>query len=219
MFAHRQTGFTLVELMVAMAIGTVIILGAGQLFLTTFQTFRQVDELSRKQETIVFAASSIVRRIRGSENGESEYRLACRFENAECLCSIYDESGDGNPEPVLSFKKELEEASDDTTVSEQQCVESNKNDIGQEQPEEFLYEISLPVENDGEPIKFNVASRRKVLEQYFNGDGDGDGDGDGKTPDLNNEGFYIDGTRMYNDDCYAGNSDNFKPKFKGCDAP
>ncbi len=29
---QRQNGFTLVEVMVAMAIGTVIILGAGQLF-------------------------------------------------------------------------------------------------------------------------------------------------------------------------------------------
>jgi prepilin-type N-terminal cleavage/methylation domain-containing protein len=216
MFAHRQTGFTLVELMVAMAIGTVIILGAGQLFLTTFQTFRQVDELSRKQETIVFAASSIVRRIRGSENGESEYRLACRFENAECLCSIYDESGDGNPEPVLSFKKELEEASGDTTLSEQQCVESNKNDIGKEQPEEFLYEISLPVENDGEPIKFNVASRSEVLDEYFGNSNGSQGNEEEPEPgyDENNE-------KMYNEKCYKGNGElkNKAGEKNGCDAP
>lgn len=49
-----QQGFSLVELMVAMAIGTVIILGAGQLFLITFQTFKTVDELSRKQESLIF---------------------------------------------------------------------------------------------------------------------------------------------------------------------
>lgn len=54
---QRQKGFTLVELMVAMAIGTVIILGAGQLFLTTFQTFQNVDKVSRKQEALIFATS------------------------------------------------------------------------------------------------------------------------------------------------------------------
>lgn len=54
---QRQKGFTLVELMVAMAIGTVIILGAGQLFLTTFQTFQNVDNVSRKQEALIFATS------------------------------------------------------------------------------------------------------------------------------------------------------------------
>ena len=52
MLYQRQSGFTLVELMVAMAIGTVIILGAGQLFLTTFQTFDKVRDLSN--ELILF---------------------------------------------------------------------------------------------------------------------------------------------------------------------
>ncbi len=56
---HSQRGFTLVELMVAMAIGTVIILGAGQLFLTTFQTFQNVDKVSRKQEALIFAVNSL----------------------------------------------------------------------------------------------------------------------------------------------------------------
>lgn len=56
---NDQQGFTLVELMVSMAIGTVIILGAGQLFLTTFQTFRTVDQVSRKQEALIFAVSTL----------------------------------------------------------------------------------------------------------------------------------------------------------------
>ncbi|RBI67820.1 prepilin-type cleavage/methylation domain-containing protein [Vreelandella sulfidaeris] len=60
---QHQQGFTLVEIMVAMAIGTVIILGAGQLFLTTFQTFQNVDKVSRKQEALVFAVSTL------TENG------------------------------------------------------------------------------------------------------------------------------------------------------
>ena len=64
---HSQCGFTLVELMVAMAIGTVIILGAGQLFLTTFQTFQNVDKVSRKQEALVFAVSALTEKGRQGE--------------------------------------------------------------------------------------------------------------------------------------------------------
>lgn len=58
---QHQQGFSLVELMVAMAIGSIIILGAGQLFLTTFQTFKAVDEISRKQEALIFAVSTLTK--------------------------------------------------------------------------------------------------------------------------------------------------------------
>lgn len=56
---HIQRGFSLVEMLVAMAIGTVITLAAGQLFLTTFQTFQTVDKISRQQEALVFAANML----------------------------------------------------------------------------------------------------------------------------------------------------------------
>ncbi|PKG50795.1 PilW family protein, partial [Halomonas sp. MES3-P3E] len=107
-----QTGFTLVELMVAMAIGTIIILGAGQLFLTTFQTFQKVDELSRKQETLVFAASSIIERVRNSDNGnsgDSGYSLNCEEvtvgTSQRCDCTIYDAYENG--QPILTFEKNI----------------------------------------------------------------------------------------------------------------
>ncbi len=67
---QRQGGFTLVELMVAMAIGTVIILGAGQLFLTTFQTFQTVDKVSRKQETLIFSVSTLTEAGRKGKIGD-----------------------------------------------------------------------------------------------------------------------------------------------------
>ena len=78
---NKQKGFTLVELMVAMAIGTVIILGAGQLFLTTFQTFRTVDELSRKQENLIFIAQRVSSEIR--QNGPGRYTLECEPEQIQ----------------------------------------------------------------------------------------------------------------------------------------
>ncbi|WP_163577695.1 PilW family protein [Halomonas faecis] len=63
----KQEGFSLVELMVALLIGLVIILGAGQLFLTGFQNFRKVEELGDKQAALTFAADVLVREIRRSE--------------------------------------------------------------------------------------------------------------------------------------------------------
>jgi len=92
MSKYWQTGFTLVELMVAMAVGSIIILGAGQLFLTTFQTFRTVDELSRKQETVIFAANMLLNAYR---SGGEEYSLIPTTGNTE-KCSIQT-----NGEPIV----------------------------------------------------------------------------------------------------------------------
>lgn len=71
---QRQRGFTLVELMVAMVIGTIIILGAGQLFLTTFQTFQNVDKISRKHEALIFAVSTLSEAGRKGGIDEESYK-------------------------------------------------------------------------------------------------------------------------------------------------
>lgn len=83
MSKHWQKGFTLVELMVAMAIGTIIILGAGQLFLTTFQTFRTVDELSRKQESLIFTVNTLIEAGRKGKMSDYEIRPDERDSNGE----------------------------------------------------------------------------------------------------------------------------------------
>ena len=58
--------------MVALAIGTVIILGAGKIFITTFQTFDKVRELSRKQESLVFITGVMIQDIRSAINVDVE---------------------------------------------------------------------------------------------------------------------------------------------------
>ncbi|MFY0992109.1 PilW family protein [Halomonas sp. C05BenzN] len=58
MFRQRepaaQAGFTLVELMVALVIGLIVILGAGQVFLMGLQSFRHAESLSERQQTVRF---------------------------------------------------------------------------------------------------------------------------------------------------------------------
>ncbi|MDR5907154.1 PilW family protein [Franzmannia qiaohouensis] len=64
----RNGGFSLVELMIAMVIGLVIVLGAGQLFMTVFQTNRQVETLSEKQAAVNFAVETLLRDVRRASN-------------------------------------------------------------------------------------------------------------------------------------------------------
>lgn len=90
---QRQYGFTLVELMVAMAIGTVIILGAGQLFLTTFQTFKTVDKVSRKQEALIFAVSTLTEAGRKGDVGNYAIVTDARSSDSRTryYCVLQDE--------------------------------------------------------------------------------------------------------------------------------
>lgn len=63
----HSSGFSLVELMVAMVVGLIIILGAGQLLLTVFQTNRQVEVLSEKQAAVNFAVEALIRDVRRAD--------------------------------------------------------------------------------------------------------------------------------------------------------
>lgn len=51
-FMSREGGFSLVELMVALAIGLLIVLGAGQLFLTSKQSYNRMEDLAKRQESL-----------------------------------------------------------------------------------------------------------------------------------------------------------------------
>ncbi|SFI10105.1 PilW family protein [Modicisalibacter xianhensis] len=64
----RQGGFTLIELMIAMVIGLVILLGASQVFLASRQTFERVDQLNDRQEILRFLADSVSLDIRTADN-------------------------------------------------------------------------------------------------------------------------------------------------------
>lgn len=60
----RQNGFSLVELMVAMVVSLVVILGAGQLFISLSQTSERITRLSEKQAAVNFAVETLLRDIR-----------------------------------------------------------------------------------------------------------------------------------------------------------
>ncbi|MFI8751497.1 PilW family protein [Vreelandella lionensis] len=145
----QQLGAGLVELMVAMAIGTVIALGAGQLFLSTFSTFSAVDELSRKQEVAVFLTQILAEELR-KEDDVDRYALSCSIADAQCLCTISDTDEDN--QPVINFYKDFEESHviSDAECSDEPLVRS---------VQDHHYEISVPIMKGGESLIFHVTKR------------------------------------------------------------
>ncbi len=76
----RQRGFSLVELMVAIAIGIFLLAGAITLFLNSKRTYTEQDDMARIQESLRFASQLISRDIRvagyfGCANGISPERM------------------------------------------------------------------------------------------------------------------------------------------------
>lgn len=63
-YAKRQAGFTLVEMMVAMAIGLVVTMGAGQLLIASLQNYQATRALGERQALLAFTMESLVQDIR-----------------------------------------------------------------------------------------------------------------------------------------------------------
>lgn len=160
---HRSRGFSLVELMVALLIGLVIILGAGQLFLTGFQNFKKVEELSDKQAALMFAADVLIRDIRradsieGTDAGEEgelqitladgatrKYYLDRHDDEDRAIWSLYLEEG-GSKEPVVQG------FSSDSAFS---AVEDGASD--------GLYVITFQLVSEGDDIVFHAMNRTEA---------------------------------------------------------
>lgn len=61
---HRQRGFSLIELLIALALGMVVLFGLSMVFLTAKQTFRFQETTGRLQEDGTFALDSITKNLR-----------------------------------------------------------------------------------------------------------------------------------------------------------
>ena len=96
MINKQQKGFTLVELMVAIAVGFLVIIGAGKLFIETLETYDKVEKISRKQEAVVFAAHTLVNHYRNrADDSAVEYSIK---EDGKEECKIIKEDKDEDKE-------------------------------------------------------------------------------------------------------------------------
>lgn len=109
----RQTGVSLVELMVALVIGAIIILGAGQLYLSALTTFKQVEALSQRQDTLMFVVETLIRDMRNAHNISPErdaVRLTLpRDALSSCATPDLDKRYYLNPTPSGSYSLSLSE--------------------------------------------------------------------------------------------------------------
>jgi len=93
---QRQTGLTLVEIMVALAIGSFLIIGAVQIYNQSRQAFVVNESIARVQETAQFAMDTIESDLRMASNwGRNSRGLA-----VEGRSLVGDDNPTGLTEPV-----------------------------------------------------------------------------------------------------------------------
>ncbi|WP_217641046.1 PilW family protein [Halomonas saccharevitans] len=143
----KQSGFSLVELMVALLIGLVIILGAGQLFLTGFQNFQKIEELSDKQATLMFAADVLVREARRGEDVKHNYEVKVSQDGESC--SLYDK--DSN-EPIVDGLS-IEDGCDNNFNVEKDCDGVTG-----------LFCITFTLAGEASPIGFHAMDRTQAVQ-------------------------------------------------------
>jgi type IV pilus assembly protein PilW len=86
---HKQTGLTLVELMVALAIGSFLVIGAVQIYSQSRQAFVINESIARVQETAQFAMDTI----------ESDLRMASNWGRTSRSLAVEGRSLAADPNP------------------------------------------------------------------------------------------------------------------------
>jgi type IV pilus assembly protein PilW len=93
---HEQTGLTMVELLVALAIGSFLIIGAVQIYNQSRQAFVVNESIARVQETAQFAMDTIEADLRMASNwGRTSRALAVDGRSV-----LGDPNPNGLPEPA-----------------------------------------------------------------------------------------------------------------------
>jgi prepilin-type N-terminal cleavage/methylation domain-containing protein len=172
-----QRGFSLVELMVALVIGLVIVLGAGQLFLMGVNTFRQVERISERQEALRAISDIISFDIRsssrvlsdaGDDQLELEYFSGARKD--DIYCGLVDdlarvlyrfEEGEGLYMQYSCGDTPLDLSPSELIVS---SISSASFEVGDNYVDVFLGFFPLHGSSSGESVfNFKVAIRNAVI--------------------------------------------------------
>jgi type IV pilus assembly protein PilW len=168
-----QQGFSLVELMVALVIGLIITLGAGQLFLMGLQSFRQVEQLSERQQSLRFLSDVMSLDIRtassvSGEDDELELRYAPGSREADPYCSsssdilkvLYNFDSEGSVRVRYSC------SDDPDTLSSSEVLVSGLGNVSFS-PGELYVVVSIGYEGSGgdggeNDFTFRVARRTPI---------------------------------------------------------
>jgi prepilin-type N-terminal cleavage/methylation domain-containing protein len=174
---QRQAGVSLVELMVALALGSIIILGAVQLYLSALTTFQQVESLSRRQETLVFVADTLIRDIRNAHTITHEsnaIRLTVPGDAlSSCSTSDLDKRYYLNPAPSGGYSLTLSECRESVGWKISQPLISGFHDdaafsVGAKGSGHYQLTLELGANNSQgyETLVFNVQNRTAALTRH-----------------------------------------------------
>jgi prepilin-type N-terminal cleavage/methylation domain-containing protein len=106
MKAHKQYGMTLIELMVALAIGAFLMIGAVTVFMQSRSTFRVTESLARLQENARFALEAMEPDIRMAHY----WGLTATTSNIENRAASTDANGPGPDTCGNNFTIDLDRA-------------------------------------------------------------------------------------------------------------
>lgn len=88
---HRQTGLSLVELLVAMLIGSVVLLAATEVLRHVHQLDQRTRQLAERQAAVVYVLDVMAARLRSGVADETSFEL--RDSGSAGTCTLYDRDG------------------------------------------------------------------------------------------------------------------------------
>lgn len=91
---HHQAGLSLVELLVAMLIGSVVLLAATEALRNIHQLDQHTRQLAQRQAAVVYAFDVMAARLRSGKANQSSFEL--RESDIDGICTLHD-SQSGQP--------------------------------------------------------------------------------------------------------------------------
>ncbi|HLU05550.1 MAG TPA: prepilin-type N-terminal cleavage/methylation domain-containing protein, partial [Woeseiaceae bacterium] len=149
---HRYTrlprrqiaGVTLVELMVALSIGSFLIIGAVQVYNQSRQAFVINESIARVQETAQFALDTI----------EADLRMASNWGRSSRGDSIEGRSLEGDPDPLGLLPGSAKTCGDDWALDLARPVVGTNN----------AYSLPCPANNGAQPQSDTITIRRATVD-------------------------------------------------------
>lgn len=144
-FAPRHlAGVTLVELMVALSIGSFLIIGAVQVYNQSRQAFVINESIARVQETAQFAMDTI----------EADLRMASNWGRSSRGDSIEGRSLDGDADPLGLLPASAKACGDTWALDLARPVVGTNN----------VYSLACPADNGAQPLSDTITIRRATVD-------------------------------------------------------
>lgn len=158
---NKNKGFSLVELMVALVIGLIVLLGASQLFNVGKRTFDQVEALSNRQQSIAFFVDTFSYAVRDASfiNIASAEQLKLDFLDREESLYCPGES----PHSLTFSESSVDDVSG--VFLEVSCAGANQRVLNDIQPGSLDFDfVGGPSGNVGVTVSFTLLDEDDLLE-------------------------------------------------------